>query len=76
MIKIGICRAPSYYDMFYIETDADIKTVNSLYKNNDCNTSLLVEALKTAGFTVNIINMDYLIEEDYGKIQIVNSLKV
>jgi hypothetical protein len=76
MIKIGVCRAPSYFDMFYIETDADIKTVNSFYKNNACSISLLVEALKVAGFIVNTVNMDFLIEENYNEIEKVNSLKL
>ena len=75
MIKIGICRAPSYFDMFYIETDADIKSFNSLYKE-DKGLTYVVATLRSQGYTVNLVNMDFFIEENYDEIQKVNSLKL
>lgn len=75
MIKIGICRAPSYFDMFYIETDADIKTFNSLYKEKK-GLTYVIATLRSQGYTVNLFNMNFLIEEDSNEIQKVNKLKL
>jgi len=66
-MKIGISRFPSYYDMFYIETDAPITIIESYLKKhkNNPNRELekFVNHLNENGFKTKVVNIDYVIDE-------------
>lgn len=78
-MKIGISRYPDYYDMFYIETDAPITFVKKYIQDNanDDYRSLtrLIKEFRDDGFSVIVVNMDYILDDNLTFITKTNELR-
>ena len=69
--RYGICRYPSYTDMFYFETNARKEYIEECY-NGDV--QKLVNKLKKDGFKVKVVNIDYILDEGVANIAQTNKI--
>lgn len=69
--RYGICRYPSYTDMFYFETNARKEYIEECY-NGDV--KKLVNKLKKDGFKVKVVNIDYILDEGVANIAQTNKI--